>query len=214
MWKISRIFIVVLSTLITFVSLIILGVTIFAIVHYKQKYTFVPWNIMIMTTLTGITGAVSLITGIVGILGGALQRKAIVMVTVVLLIFATTIVTFIGLYSFSGVVYTDKTLKKGWSKMDEEEIPQFEEVWECHDFSLATVNTTTLNTTAESSSNSLPFCVDVLRTPFKRYSGMMIGFSSIVYLLLVAMQIVVSFHVVKGDKSKEGFSPIGNDNKE
>ncbi|ELP92149.1 hypothetical protein EIN_381060 [Entamoeba invadens IP1] len=209
MWKISRILIVVVSSLVTLMSLVILGVTIFAIVHYKNRYTFVPWNIMVMTILTGITGAITFITGLVSITGGILQRKIFTMATVVMLIFSTAIVTFIGLYSLSGVISTEKTLERGWSEMgtDEDKIRQFEEVWGCHNFNekIPVVNVTETSI----SSNDLPYCSEVLKTPFLRYSGVMLGLSLIVYFLLIGMQIIVSFHVSKDDKpAKLGFEPI------
>ncbi|KAL7718983.1 PH domain containing protein [Entamoeba marina] len=211
MWRISRIVTTLFSLLLVALSLFILILTIYAIIHYKHNYTFVPWNIMIMTTLTGITGGIALVTGLVSGVGAVIQKKAVILVSLVLLILSVTTVVFIGIYSFSGVAYTDVILERGWDKMvenNDDGINDFEEVWGCSGFSENTVNTTTISS---ESGSSLPYCLDVLRKPFKVYSGVMLSIASCVFLLLVCIEMAISFHVSTEDKIKPEFMPINEE---
>ena len=183
------------------ISLIVI-VVIVMVIKFMDRYTFLPWNIMVMAILTGITGAISFITGAIGIIGGVLQRKAIVLITMIAVILSCSVVTFIGLYSFSGVVYTENTLQKGWNNMDETQIPKFEEIWECHGFNAQTVGNSTVD-------SNLPYCSEALKGPFTTYSIVMLTFSCAMYLLLLAIVMVISKYLLKDDPTKSGFEPIG-----
>ena len=176
---------------------------------FMNRYTFLPWNIMVMAVLTGITGGISLLTGIIGIIGGVIRKKSIILITMVAVIFSCSVVTFIGLYSFSGILNTTDTLEMGWNHMNEKEIPHFEEIWECHGFNAEQLNQT--NTTTTESQDGLPYCSDVLNKPFKKYSGVMLSFSIIIYILLLGIICVVSIFLVKGDVIKKGFESFGDE---
>ena len=177
---------------------------------------------MVMATLGGVTVFLSLLTGISGIIGGVLRRKGIVLITTVLIIFSTAIVTFIGLYSLSGVIETDGILEKGWKKMDEEQIKKFEEVWNCHGFN---ENDNLINSTSSESetieideiennensesSDNLDYCVDRLRDTFFTYSSVVLSVAVAFYLILLSSVMMVSHYLIKEQFSKEGFESLG-----
>ena len=54
--------------------------TFVSVSHFHSKYDFVPWNIMTMTVLTGLTGGFAFVTGLVTATGGALHRKVVILV--------------------------------------------------------------------------------------------------------------------------------------
>ena len=225
MFNKTRISTIILNSLLTITSLLSIIIIIIVTWKYMIDESYIKWNIIVMVVIVCVGGIISLVTGILGIIGSIIQNKVMLIVTLISVILSCAVITFMGLYSISGVVYTEDTLEVGWNKMSIEEIAAFEKKWNCHDFMFT--NTTNTNTDSSNdiqliiieqslsefdesgdndSNNEITYCVDILNKPFKTYSSIMFTFSIIMYTILVISIIVLSKLIVKEENN--GFEQL------
>ena len=225
MFNKTRISTIILNSLLTITSLLSIIIIIIVTWKYMIDESYIKWNIIVMVVIVCVGGIISLVTGILGIIGSIIQNKVMLIVTLISVILSCAVITFMGLYSISGVVYTEDTLEVGWNKMSIEEITAFEKKWNCHDFMFTNPTNTNIDSSNDiqlitieqslsefdesddnDSNNEITYCVDILNKPFKTYSSIMFTFSIIMYTILVISIIVLSKLIVKEENN--GFEQL------
>ena len=211
MWSKSRISSIILNSILSIFSFITLVTVIIIVSLINHHYDFLPWNITVMFILIVVASVISLITGILGLVGSIFEKKVIVLITLISTIFSAAVITFIGLYSLSGIIYPTETIEMGWNKLNSDEIEKLETHLNCHGLfnnGNNTNNSLDYSQDINEKSETVPFCIDVLQEPFVTYSSIMFGLTCCMYILLVIILIVISKYIVKDKILSGGFLPI------